>query len=501
MRFRVLPTLALFAAIAGALVYGQITTHAAAPSRDEPPLRLSEPVEAVVADLQTYIPQRLHEAGVPGLSIALIRDGQIAWAEGFGLANTITRKPVVADTVFEVASISKVVAAYTALQLVQQGELALDAPVSSYLSAPWLSPSAEADRITPRHLLTHSSGLTNQVNPVSKSITFPPGKTFSYSGVGFIYLQELIEQVTGRSLQNVARESVFQPLGMSLSSYVNDGAVRGHLANGHVSYEWLLSNAAVPFGVIIVGVSLVAVVVRRLRKGRWGLSWKMLVASYVIGAGLGLSVGVLLLGGGTLKWLALDVLWLVAFGVALALLSVAGRLVIRRLPALQGKRRTQRGLTIVWISTSALMLLWLTAALTGPLPKALPAPANAAYSLRATASDLARFLIELSDPRYMKEDLATEMCSPQVTVNADNSWGLGLGIQHSRWGDALWHGGDNPDFHSLMVVYPEQGTGVVVLTNGQRGHAVAYDVAQRALGGKAEWRSRKSADASASLGK
>jgi len=145
----------------------------------------------------------------------------------------------------------------------------------------------------------------------------------------------------------------------------------------------------------------------------------------------------------------------------------------------------------VWITISALALLGLTAALTGPVPRGLPAPANAAYSLRATASDLARFLIELSAPRFLTGDLAIQMGRPQVAVNADNSWGLGVGIQHSRAGDAVWHGGDNPDFHSMMVIYPERGIGVVVLTNGHRGHAVAYDVAQRALGGKAEWISSK----------
>jgi CubicO group peptidase (beta-lactamase class C family) len=491
MRSKLLSCLPLLAIIVGALGYGQSVSHAATASGSEPPLRVSEPVDAVVADLQTYIPQRMREVGVPGLSIALIRDGQIAWTEGFGVANTITRRPVTADTAFEVASISKAVAAYAALRLVQQDALSLDAPVSSYLATPWLAPSTYADRITPRHLLTHSSGLTNQVDPVSKNIAFPPGQTFSYSGVGFIYLQELIEQVTGRSLQEVARELVFQPLGMSLSSYVNDATIRPHLANGHVSYSWLLSNVAVPFAVLLAGTSLVAAVIQRLRKGRWVLSWKSLAAAYVIAAGLGLALAARLLGAGALKWLALSALWLGAFGVALVLLAFVGRLVIRRLPASQDETQTRRDLTIVWIIISALVLLGLTAALTGPVPRNLPAPANAAYSLRATAGDLARFLIELSDPRFLTADLATQMCRPQVTVNVDNSWGLGVGIQHSRAGDAVWHGGDNADFHSMMVIYPAQGIGVVVLTNGQRGQAVAYDVAQRALGGKAEWSSSK----------
>jgi CubicO group peptidase (beta-lactamase class C family) len=124
---------------------------------------------------------------------------------------------------------------------------------------------------------------------------------------------------------------------------------------------------------------------------------------------------------------------------------------------------------------------------TGPVPKEPATPPNAAYSLRASASDLATLLIEISDPQLLDPDLGAQMCIPQARVNADNSWGLGIGIQHSPSGDSLWHTGDNPDFNSLMVIYPDQGLGVVVLTNGERGMPVAYDVAQRALGGKAEW--------------
>jgi CubicO group peptidase (beta-lactamase class C family) len=491
MKLRILALLTLFTVIVGTMAGGQKVTHAATASGNEPPLRLSEPVDAVVADLEAYIPQRLREANVPGLSIALIRDGQIAWTEGFGVANTLTRKPVTSETAFEVASISKAVAAYTALQLVQQGVMSLDEPVTSFLSAPWLPPSDYGDKITLRHLLTHSSGLTNQVDTVDKSVTFRPGATFSYSGVGFIYLQEIIERATGRGLEEIAREATFEPLGMSLSSYVNNEDVRAHLANGHVNYGSFLSNFAMPFAVMLVGTTLVGVIVRRFRKGNWALSWQMLAASYIIAAGLALLAAALILEGGALKWLVLGGLWALTFGVALALVSLTGRLVIRRLPGLRDARERQRTLTLSWTAIGVIGLLVITGLLTGPVPKGLPAPANAAYSLRATASDLASFLIELSHPRLLDPDLAAQMCTPQIRVNKDNSWGLGIGIQHSRQGNSLWHGGDNPDFHSLMVVYPEHKIGVVVLTNGHQGGPVTYDVAQRALGGAANWSSRK----------
>jgi len=119
------------------------------------PLRVSEPVDSVIADLRSYIPDRMKQAEVPGLAIALIRNNQIVWSDGFGVANRLTDRPVSSKTVFEVASISKVVTAYTALRLVEEGKLSLDEPVHTYLKKPWLPPSVFADKITLRHLLSH----------------------------------------------------------------------------------------------------------------------------------------------------------------------------------------------------------------------------------------------------------------------------------------------------------------------------------------------------------
>lgn len=487
MRLRNLSLLALLVTLIGAAVCGKDATHAATAFEPEPPLRLSEPVDAVVADLAAYIPERMREADVPGLSIALIRDGEVVWIKGFGVANSITRDPVTPETVFEAASISKVVAAYTALRLVEAGELSLDERVASYLSEAWLPPSEYGDAITLRHLLTHTSGLTNKVDPVDKTIVFPPDETFSYSGVGFIYLQDVIQQVTGRPLEDVARQVAFEPLGMASSSYVTHGDIRPHLANGHMAYRPLLLILAVPFAIVLVGTSLVGVVIGRIRKGRWSFSWHMLVAYSIIAAVLVLLAAALLLGSGVLKFVVLAALCVVLFGIALAVLAFAGRQIIRRLPGLQGKKRSQDALTILWITISVFVLLGLAGLVSGPVPKEPGTPPNAAYSLRATAPDLAALLIEISDPQLLDPDLGAQMCIPQARVNTDNSWGLGIGIQHSPSGDSLWHTGNNPDFNSLMVMYPDQGIGVVVLTNGEHGMPVAYDVAQRALGGKAEW--------------
>jgi CubicO group peptidase (beta-lactamase class C family) len=116
----------------------------------------------------------------------------------------------------------------------------------------------------------------------------------------------------------------------------------------------------------------------------------------------------------------------------------------------------------------------------GPSPRA-----SAVGSLRTSAPDLAAFLIELADPQYMSQDLALQIRTSQVSAGRDMSWGLGPGIQHNSQGDALWQYGQTFGYRSVMVIYPEYGIGVVVLTNSDRGLPVAFDVAQRAIGGSA----------------
>lgn len=105
------------------------------------PLHTTAPVTDVIADLEAYIPRRMEEDDVPGLSIAIVRDRQIVWKKGFGVTNTLSRRLVTPQTVFEVASNSKVVTAYLALRLVELGQLALDEPVRGQLHEPWLPSS------------------------------------------------------------------------------------------------------------------------------------------------------------------------------------------------------------------------------------------------------------------------------------------------------------------------------------------------------------------------
>ncbi len=444
------------------------------------PIQEIDLYQDLVEDLSTYIPAQMLAAKVPGLSIALIQDGEISWVEGFGEANSFTRKPVTGDTIFDVASISKAITAYAVLGLVERGVLSLDEPVHQYLSQPWLPPSDYAEQITLRQLLSHTSGLTNQVNPVNKSIAYPPGERFEYSGVGFIYLQEVMEQATGKSLEQLAQELVFEPLEMDSSSYVVPQNMMPRLANGHMNYGLIILLLAPVLALMFTLTLLVLLIIQRIRLGKFTLSGKMVGLAYLIAASIALAA-VIYVGNGVNKWVPLTAIWLILFGGGLALLLLAGRKLIVRLPGRWQEPKPRAALLVLWSVISALALLFLTFVLSGPVPRSPAGPPTAAFSLRTTAPDLAKFLLELTSPQHLDPALMAEMTSPQVQVENDQSWGLGMAILQSWQGDLLWHDGNNPDFHAWMGIDQEQMNGVVVLTNGQNGAPLASEIASYAL--------------------
>ncbi len=476
-----LVTVSLFTAIlinTGSSLYAQ-----------KAPLLISEPIDSVIADLKGYIPDRMHEADVPGLAIALIRDNKIVWTDGFGVTNRLTNKPVSSKTVFEVASISKVASAYIALRLVEEGKLSLDKPVKFFLKKAWLPPSKYADKITLRHLLSHSSGLGDDVWFMSKHIEFEPGSDFLYSGVGFLYVQAVIEQLTGNSLEKTARQYVFDPLAMTSSSFVNEARVMNDIANGHVHYTLPLLTFLIPFIISLVIVSIISLTANRVIKKSWRLSRQLIVIVFVISFVLTESLIYLFIGKPFPNLMWSNMICVIVF-LSLLILSYLffRRLITFLLPTRQKKVLTAT-LSIVWILIIIVIFLKIANSINGPLPKNNSSYVSAIGSLRASAPDLAAFLIELANPRYLGEDIASQIDSTQVKINQDFSWGLGVGIQHSMYGNAIWQNGITFGYRSVMVIYPREGHGVVVLTNSESGLPVAYDIAERALGGKAQWKS------------
>jgi CubicO group peptidase (beta-lactamase class C family) len=171
--------------------------------------------------LETTIPELMQKGGVPGLQIALIENGKTNWLGTFGLRKVDSGQAVTKDTVFEAASLSKTVFAYGVLKLVEQGKLELNAPLTGYLPKPYIDGDDRLGKITARYVLSHRTGFPNwRGDGNALTIRFAPGERFSYSGEGFVYLQKVVEQITGKPLNEYMTEAVFAPLGMTSSSYV-----------------------------------------------------------------------------------------------------------------------------------------------------------------------------------------------------------------------------------------------------------------------------------------
>lgn len=182
------------------------------------------------ADLGRDIPRLLRVSGIPGLSMAVVQNGRVVWAGAFGTLNDSAQTPLNPGTIFEAASLSKPVFAYMVLRLADRGEFDLDRPLYEMLEYPRLAHDDERyKRITARIVLSHGTGLPNWGGE-KLTLRFDPGTQYGYSGEGFVFLQKTVERVTGRSLDELARREVFEPLGMTRSSYVWQERFAGNAA-------------------------------------------------------------------------------------------------------------------------------------------------------------------------------------------------------------------------------------------------------------------------------
>jgi CubicO group peptidase (beta-lactamase class C family) len=193
----------------------------------------------------TKLEDRMRELNTPGVSIAVFENGRIEWARGWGMADVAEGRRVDAETRFQAASISKPVAAATALALVSSGRMSLDQDINTYLNS-WKLPENELtakQKVTLRHLLSHTGGVTvsgfpgyastaevptlvqvldgaKPANTAPVRVDIPVGSRWRYAGGGFEIVQLAIEDVTKKPFADVARELVLVPLGMSHSTYV-----------------------------------------------------------------------------------------------------------------------------------------------------------------------------------------------------------------------------------------------------------------------------------------
>lgn len=179
------------------------------------------------------IPALMVAHKVPGLSIAII-DGKSMRSGGFGTLSAGGTEEVTADTIFEAASLSKPVFTYAFLRLLDRGEMALDRSINNFFPYDRLDHDARGRRITPRHVLSHGTGLPNwERKEHDLPFRFDPGQGFGYSGEGFVYLQKAVESATGQSLNELAAKELFKPLQMTSTSYLWRADFEGRMADGH----------------------------------------------------------------------------------------------------------------------------------------------------------------------------------------------------------------------------------------------------------------------------
>ncbi|MEY2518836.1 MAG: hypothetical protein QOF24_595, partial [Verrucomicrobiota bacterium] len=194
--------------------------------------------------LDELINAQMKKRGITGLSLAIIDGGTIVREQGYGFTDKSGRTPVIASTLFQAGSVSKPVAALGALHLVDKGLLSLDEDVNTKLRT-WTVPRnkfTDAHIVTLRLLLSHSAGMTvhgfpgyrvgaplptliqvlNGEKPASTAairVNQIPGSQWKYSGGGYVVMQQMVLDVTGKPFPRFMDETVLKPLGMSSSTY------------------------------------------------------------------------------------------------------------------------------------------------------------------------------------------------------------------------------------------------------------------------------------------
>jgi CubicO group peptidase (beta-lactamase class C family) len=210
----------------------------------EPALKTLDGGSVSVDELESFVNDTMQRAGVTGLSCAIINDSQIVYRQAFGLKDASAESPADENTIFAAASLSKPLFGYLVMLLKEEGIIELDRPLQDYLSKPLPDYPAYADleaddryeQITVRMALTHSTGFPNYgwlAEDGRLGFLFEPGSKFSYSGQGIQLLQLVVEEITGQDLQQLAQERIFEPLGMSRSSYVWQPAYEDNHALPH----------------------------------------------------------------------------------------------------------------------------------------------------------------------------------------------------------------------------------------------------------------------------
>ena len=228
-------------------------------------------VVAKADKVDDYVRAEMQRQHIPGTSIAVLKDGKIMKAEGYGLANVELNVPARPETVYKIGSVSKQLIATGIMILIQDGKLSLDDKISKFLEG---TPDTWKE-ITVRHLLTHTSGLVREApgfDPLKIQddadviktayplpLRFAPGEKWEYCNVGYFSLAEIIRKVSGKPWGDYLTERLFLPLEMNATRTTTMTEIVQNRANGYVWRDRKLQNASTYFALRPSGAFLSSV--------------------------------------------------------------------------------------------------------------------------------------------------------------------------------------------------------------------------------------------------
>ena len=213
------------------------------------------PLDDFTARLDERVPTLMNRYCVPGASLAIVQGGETFWVGAYGYADPAGGRAMTPETLLRVQSITKSATAWGVMKLVEQGAIGLDDPITAHVTT-WEFPEAEHnwDEVTVRRLLSHSAGLpaggysepppADGTPPLHAALSGgagapaarpidPPGSLFRYSNLGYVLLELLIEDVTGRDFADYMELDILRPLGMDPATFTWGDDVRVALATSH----------------------------------------------------------------------------------------------------------------------------------------------------------------------------------------------------------------------------------------------------------------------------
>lgn len=210
--------------------------------------------DSFAKEIDDYLQKEMRAQQIPGVALAVVKDGKIVLARGYGLANVEHQVPVKPETIFQSGSTGKQFTATAVMMLMEEGKLSLEDKITKYFPD---APESWRD-ITIRHMLTHTSGMTDypadfdlrrdytedelfqRIKPIP--LTFKPGEKWNYSNLAYVMLGILIHKVSGKFYGDFLQERVFKPLGMSTTRIISETDIVPNRAAGYRVVNGQLKN-------------------------------------------------------------------------------------------------------------------------------------------------------------------------------------------------------------------------------------------------------------------